>query len=275
VGRLPDSLSTLAGAQQVVVDRTLARRLWADSSAVGRRISEQREAPVPPGLSPTVYEVVGVVEDIQMPGRRAAAGQANLYTAIPARMGHLPIVLRTALPESEIVSAFRATVAAFDPELRASSGMPFGAIVQSFTMGEAYWQTSLAPTRFAMALLVAFSMVALLLSGVGLYGVIAYSVSRRTQEIGVRVALGADRTAVQRMVMGDGLRLTALGLVIGIGAGLAATRLLSGLLFGVSPADPASFATIATLVLGIALLACWIPARRALRIDPMEALRAE
>ena len=117
--------------------------------------------------------------------------------------------------------------------------------------------------------------IALVLSAVGLYSVIAYSVTQRTREIGVRVALGADHRSVARLVVGAGLRLTTIGLIVGLGAALASTRLLSGLLYGVSPADPASFVLIALLVGVIALLASYLPARRAVRIDPIAALRAE
>ena len=134
---------------------------------------------------------------------------------------------------------------------------------------------SLAPTRFAMALLVAFSSIAVVLSAIGLYGVIAYSVSQRTREIGVRMAMGADARSVRQLIVGDGLRLAALGVVLGISAAIASTRALAGLLYGVSPEDPASFIAIVVLVVGIAAVASYMPARRAMRIDPTEALRAD
>jgi ABC-type antimicrobial peptide transport system permease subunit len=141
--------------------------------------------------------------------------------------------------------------------------------------GEAYLRDSLAPTRFAMALLTAFAVIALVLASVGLYGVIAYGVTQRTREIGVRVALGADARAVTALVVGGGLRLAVLGVAIGTAAAVAATRVLESMLYGVSPADPPTLLAIALLVGVIALAASYIPARRALRIDPTEALRAD
>jgi ABC-type antimicrobial peptide transport system permease subunit len=126
-----------------------------------------------------------------------------------------------------------------------------------------------------MALLVAFSVVALVLSGIGLYGVIAYSVTQRTREIGVRLALGADSLSVKRLIVGGGLRLAMLGVAIGIVAAAASTRVLAHLLYGVSPADPGTFGAIVVMVLGIAFAAAYVPARRATRIAPTEALRAE
>ena len=126
-----------------------------------------------------------------------------------------------------------------------------------------------------MALLVAFAAVALILATVGLYGVISYGVAQRTREIGVRVALGAEPSAVAQLVVGNGLRLAVAGVAIGAVASVGATRALSGMLFGVSATDPATFVAITIVVAAIALLASYIPARRALRIDPIEALRGD
>jgi putative ABC transport system permease protein len=142
-------------------------------------------------------------------------------------------------------------------------------------IGDDYLREALAPTRFALALLVAFAGVALVLSIVGLYGSIAYSVSQRTREIGIRVALGASPNAVTGLVIGDGVRLTALGLIVGIAAATAATRALSSLLYGVGASDPTTFAGIAILVGGVAIAASYLPALRASRVDPVNALRAE
>lgn len=166
-------------------------------------------------------------------------------------------------------------MADFDRTVRGETGLLFGAILQEITAGDTYVRESLAPARFAMALFVAFSIVALALSGIGLYGVIAYSVTQRTREIGVRLALGADGLSVKRLVVGGGMRLAMLGVVIGVVAAVASTRALAHLLYGVNPADPGTFVAIVVLVLGIAFAAAWVPARRATRIAPTDALRAE
>jgi putative ABC transport system permease protein len=273
-GRLPDRHAATAQPEEVLVNHSLANRLWGPGNAVGRHVYHKGG---PPGLNER-FRVVGVVADIQLPSRRNVAAANDLYALTPQQfIGDVPVLLRTTLSEAEITAAVRRTVAEFDVGLRAAGGDPYasGAIVQSVTVGETFIREQFAPARFAMALLLAFAVIALVLSAVGLYGVIAYSVTQRTREIGVRVALGADSRSVERLVVGAGLQLTAVGVIIGLGAALASTRLLSGLLYGVTPADPVSFVAIGVLVVAIALLASWLPARRAVRIDPVTALRAE
>jgi len=271
-GRLPDP-QTATAQPEVLVNRSLANRLWGPGNAVGKHLLH-KDGPF--GLSER-FRVVGVVADIQLPSRRNAAAAADIYELMPQRIPVAPVLLRTTLSDTEVTAAIRRIVAEYDVTLRAASADPYasGAIVRTITIGETFIREQLAPTRFAMALLLAFAVIALVLSAVGLYGVIAYSVTQRTREIGVRIALGADRRSVERLVVGAGLRLATIGLVVGVGAALASTRLLSGLLYGVSPADPASFVAIALLVVATALLASWLPARRAVRIDPITALRAE
>ena len=279
-GRLPDTLtwpraSSGAGPalpSEIVVNRTLARRMWPDGRVIGSRLTATVGGP----MQNETYTVVGVVDDINLPGNRGAVGNMEIYQPLPPRLAAaVPVLLRTTLSEREVMSSIRQLVADFDRSLRGASQLPFGAVVQSLTVGERYLSESLAPTRFAMALLVAFSVIALVLSGVGLYGVIAYSVTQRTREIGVRVALGADARSVRRLVVGGGLKLTTLGIVIGVAAAAASTRVLASLLYGVSPVDPSSFVAIAGLVMAIAFAASYVPARRATRIDPTEALRAD
>jgi ABC-type antimicrobial peptide transport system permease subunit len=134
---------------------------------------------------------------------------------------------------------------------------------------------SISSERFSLILLGAFAGLALLLAGIGIYGVLSYLVGQRTREIGVRMALGAQRLDVLRMVMGDGARMTMVGAFIGLVAALALTRLMASMLFGVRPTDPVTFAAVAVLLCGIALFACYLPARRAAKVDPMVALRYE
>ncbi|HKE05016.1 MAG TPA: FtsX-like permease family protein, partial [Blastocatellia bacterium] len=134
---------------------------------------------------------------------------------------------------------------------------------------------SIASRRFNMLLIGLFAGLGLSLAGVGIYGVVSYSVAQRTTEIGVRIALGARAADVVGLVLKHGLGLAAFGVAIGLSASLALTRLMKGLLFGVSATDPLTFVAIALLLIGVALMACWIPARRAARVDPMLALRRE
>jgi ABC-type antimicrobial peptide transport system permease subunit len=134
---------------------------------------------------------------------------------------------------------------------------------------------SLAQRRFAMVLLAAFAALALLLASVGIYGVIAYIVGQRTQEIGIRMALGAHRLDVLRLMLWEGMRLALIGVAIGIAAGLALTRLMAKMLYGISATDPLTFSGVVMILLLVAVAACYLPARRAARINPMQALRSE
>jgi putative ABC transport system permease protein len=164
-----------------------------------------------------------------------------------------------------LVSAARGELQKLDPEL------PMAALA---TMDQLL-ADSLSRSRFTMLLLGIFAAVALLLAAVGIYGLIAYSVTQRTQELGIRIALGAQRRDVLRLVLVQGTRLTLLGLALGVLAALALSRLLATLLFGVTATDPLTFAGVAALLAFVALLACFLPARRATRVDPLVALRYE
>ena len=261
-GRVPDSLAVPtqpgpgAAPTEVVVNRGLAARLWPNGSALGGRL-HQGDGP----SSRRDFVVVGIAEDVHVPGVSRLARSAVLYQ--PPRVASF--IVRTATPDADLLPALRRAITSVEPT-------PF---VQTTTIGEVFLRDALAPTRFAMALLVAFAAVALTLATVGLYGVISYGVTQRTREIGVRVALGAEPSAVARLVVGNGLRLAVAGVAIGAVASVGATRALSGMLFGVSATDPATFVAITIVVAAIALLASYIPARRALRIDPVEALRVD
>jgi putative ABC transport system permease protein len=210
-------------------------------------------------------EVVGVATDVSNLSL-AAPPEAEVYVPFPQRpWATMNLIVRTAGDPHHWAGAARAAVAAVDRD------QPVTAVN---TMEEVL-ATSTAPQRFSVFLLGVFSAVALVLAAVGLYGAIAYSVAERTRETGIRMALGAGAGDIQRMIVAQGLALTLAGLAIGTLAALALTRLMSGLLFQVSAADPTTFAASALLFAAIAALASYLPARRATRVDPTEALRYE
>ena len=207
------------------------------------------------------YEVVGVVRDAQL----QALGQTNPTYFAPyapeGRDGNTPAVV---LVPSSLVSRALATLREMDA----------GAATEVVPMSEQF-SKALGDTAGIARVAGALGLLALILAAVGVYGVISYSVANRTREIGVRVALGAQSRDVMRLVLGQGLTLTLAGVGCGLFASLALTRLMRKLLFGVSPTDPLTFVVISLLLIAVALLACWIPARRATKVDPMVALRCE
>jgi putative ABC transport system permease protein len=175
------------------------------------------------------------------------------------------VLVRSTGVDPQLFNSLRRTLQASNPELVTYGGQTMNQIVAS----------TLSARRFSMILLSIFAGLALLLSSIGIYGVISYLVGQRTHEIGIRLALGAQRLDVLRLVLGQGAKLAVLGIAIGLVSALGLTRLMQKLLFGVSPTDPFTFGGVATLLTGVALLACYIPARRAMRVDPVVALRHE
>jgi putative ABC transport system permease protein len=270
-GRLPDSSGwtpTMKGplgfSPEVVINREFARRVWPNGNALGARV---REAPSgPPGEPvPSWSTVVGVVDDTRMPEVRGDLAALQLYSLIPPRLGDVPFVVRTTMSGDVAAPRIKQAIASVHPAI----------FVREPLSGDTYLRNGLAPTRFAMALITAFAMLALVLSAVGLYGVVAYGVSQRSREIGVRVALGAEPKRIVGLVLGGGFRLAAAGVVLGAAVALAAVRVIESMLYEVNPIDPLTFGAVALLVILIALVASYVPARRALRVDPAEALRAD
>jgi putative ABC transport system permease protein len=210
-------------------------------------------------------EIVGVVGDVHQLGLDAAP-EPTIYWPHPELvMSGMTILVRTSNDPLALLSTIRNQLQQLDREL------PMSAVA---TMDQLL-ADSLSRARFTMLLLGIFALVALVLAAVGVYGLIAYSVTQRTQELGIRMAIGAQRRDVLRLVLEQGTRLTLLGVAVGVLAALALSRLLGGLLFGVSATDPLTFAGVAGLLAVVALLACFVPARRATRVDPMVALRYE
>jgi predicted permease len=252
-------------SEQVMVNRSLAKRLWPNGGAIGARLRVTGGMMAPPGAASEPYStVVGIVDDVRLPGMIGDGSLLHMYSLHPPGLDAIPFLVRTSKPGEAMVSA-----------IEDAAKRDLTILVRPFIAGEAYVRDALAPSKFAMALLTAFAVIAIVLAAVGLYGVIAYGVSQRTREIGVRMALGAEPRQVAGLVVGGGLRLAAIGVVVGVVAAVAASRVLASMLYGVSSSDPFTYGAIAALVGGIALLASYVPARRAVRIDPTQALRAD
>jgi predicted permease len=272
-GRLPDSVTArqpngspwFSFSKEVLVNHALGRRLWPNGHVLGSRVRRVMNGPTPAGsrIDPWVT-VVGVVDDVRMTGLQGDARTLHVYSLPHPGLDNVPILVRTLKPGADLA-----------PEIERAVKRDHRVLVQPLVSGEVYLSDSLAPSRFAMSLLTAFAVIALVLSAVGLYGVIAYGVTQRTREIGVRVALGADGKAVTRLMVGGGLKVAATGLAIGVVAAAAATRVLENLLYAVSPVDPVTFVATSLLVAAITVVASYVPARRALSIDSTEALRAD
>ena len=209
--------------------------------------------------------IVGVVGNEKQDGLGKDVKPEVYKSHLQDAQSEMTFVMRTAVDPRSLVDAVRSEIRAMDKDLP-----PF----DIKTMNDLLY-ASVARERFTMLLLAIFAGLALVLAGIGIYGVINYSVARRTHEIGIRMALGADSKAVLRLVVGQGLKLAVAGVAIGLGAALALTRLMSSLLFGVSAIDPLTFTGVSLILITVAVVACSIPARRATKVDPMEALRYE
>jgi putative ABC transport system permease protein len=256
-GRYLNEHDTVESERVAVINETMARRLWPGGDAVGQVIVN---------IYPGDYTVVGVVGDVRH-GTLEEAASAEVYLNYRQNSdwSAMDLVLRTSRPMQSLAPDVRAAIRSFDPMLPATESTTLEQIVDH----------AVAPRRLITYLLAAFSMMALTLSAMGLYGVIAYSVGQRTREIGIRLAVGAQRRDVMGLIVGEGLKTTAIGVVLGVVAALLVTHVLKSLLFGVTATD--SFVLVSNIIIlfAVALLACVIPARRAARVDPTAALRCE
>jgi predicted permease len=260
-GRFFTEQDTKESERVVIVDENMARTYWPNADPVGKRLKFGRgDNNNNPWM--TVVGVVGAVKHYALDTDSRVA----LYT--PHRQsgaGSLSIAARTTTDPVSVAAAVTREARAIDPNLP---------VYDVKTMDQ-WLSESLARRRFAMLALGLFALVAMILAAVGIYGVMSYSVAQRTREIGIRVALGAQTRNVLKLVISQGMLLAGAGVGAGLIAAFAITRVMGSLLFGVGATDPLTFAAIALLLAGVALLACWIPARRAAKVDPMIALRYE
>ncbi len=257
-GRFFDQRDAPGAMPSAIINETFARTYYGNESAIGHRVR--------PGFQDPWLTIVGVVADVKNAGLDKPAGTELFF---PYRQGfqtrQLYVVARTTRDPKSLISAARGAVRAVDPSLPVS---------QVQTMDEVMDGVRSRP-RFLTTLLGLFSGTALVLAAVGLYGVISYSVTRRTTEFGIRMAMGAKRRDVLNLVLGQGMRLALAGVAVGAAGALALTRVISGLLFGVSAFDPITFVAMAALLVAVTAAACIIPGMRATKVDPLVALRYE
>ena len=262
-GRQFDQNDTIGAEPVVIVNEAFARRNFANAEPLGQQLYA--------GFDPAMRRVIGVVNETKQRSLDVAS-PATVFiplTQAPEGMSGVlrqsSFVLRTTGDPLLLSAAIRSEVRQLDP------GLP----VRNLRSMEQLVGRSIAPQRFNLSLLSLFAALGLLLAAVGIYGVMAYSVSQRTHEIGLRMALGAQARDVLKLVVKQGMALTLVGVAIGLVASFVLTRLMKNLLFGVSATDPATLAGVALLLTCVALLACYLPARRATKVDPLVALRYE
>jgi predicted permease len=253
------------GGPVVIINEALAKRFYKDKDPIGRRLN--------PFFGPNtpMFTIIGVARDVKQGGLDAPAGTELYfnYEQLPRLAGFAPrqmnLVLEVSRPLPSLTPAIRQAVSSIDP------GLP---IVNLRSMEDVIG-ASLARQRFLSLLLGIFAAVALLLAAIGTYGVLSYMVSERHREIGIRMALGAGNAQVVRLVLRQGITIAGIGIVVGVAGALALSRLTQSLLFGVDPADPATFGTVVGVIAVVATAACLVPMRRAMRVDPLTAIRAD
>jgi putative ABC transport system permease protein len=271
-GRAFTERDSAAAEPVVVINESMAKQFWPKGDALGSRITIGKG--MGPQFAEPPREVIGIVADVRDGGLNntpfpemyvPTAQVPDAVTALDNGIEPLVWLVRTRVEPHSLITEIQR-------ELRDTSG---GLAVGNIRTMDQVVEESTAREDFNMKLLTVFAAIALLLAGVGIYGIVAYSVEQRTQEIGIRMALGAEPGNVQKMIVAHGMLLALIGVVIGVAGSLALTRLMSSLLYGVKPWDPIAFAVTAALLTVVALFACYVPARRASRVDPMVALRYE
>ena len=246
-------------APVVLIGETMAHRFWPDEDPIGKKINVRFLG------QQTTREIIGVIGDVRHTGLDSDPRPELFLPHLQEPYGSMTYIVRTSVDPQTLLPAVKREV------WTVSKTQPFSSI----TTMEQLVSRSLGERRFSLLFLTTFASIALALAGVGIYGLISFNTSQRTHEIGVRMALGAGRQDILKLVVGQGLALTLTGVALGLVAAFALTRYLSSLLFNVSAADPATFVVVSLLLIGVALLACYLPARRAMKVDPMIALRYE
>jgi len=246
----------------LIINQTLARRFFPDQDPLGKRID--------PGIGngyskPPLRAIVGVVGDVREDSLQAEPSPQIYVPLAQCPFDEMTLLVRTEADPSSIIARVQNEIARLDKTTPIFDLEPLDHFLAALV----------AQPRFNALLLGLFAAASLLLAMVGLYGVVSYSVTQRTREIGIRVALGAQQRDVLKLVVGHGMTLTLLGVAVGLAAAFALTRVLSSLLFGIKPTDPVTFVVVLLVLVGVGLLACYFPARRATKVDPLVALRYE
>jgi predicted permease len=268
-GRFFDSRDAADSPRVLIIDERLARKFWPGSSPIGKRMWRPNgpEDLVQPSANSRWFTVVGVVGNVKLralvdPDERVGA---YYFPYEQSPRDDLTFALRIAAEPSAIVAGLRKALLEIDAELP---------LFDLQTMTERI-EESLVTRKSPMLLAMGFGAIALLLSGVGIYGVMAYMVAQRTREIGIRIALGSSAERIFRMILGEGILLLAIGFALGLGGIFALAKYVESILFGVRPMNPIVLASVAGILAAVALVACTLPARRATKVDPITALRQE
>jgi putative ABC transport system permease protein len=262
-GRVFDERDRWESAPVVIVNERFVQKFFPGKNVIGKRIQPGFAADETGEKWREIVGVVGNVKHLSLKNEDSPEMYVP-HTQIPFQV--MSLVIRTKVSDPNVITnSVRKELAAMDASIPLTSVRVF----------EEYISRSLARPRFNTLLLSIFAGVALVLTAIGIYGVLAYSVAQRTSEIGIRIALGAGKSSIFRLIVGQAMTLVGISLALGIAGAFAATRLLNSLLFGVGASDPGTFAGIVLLVSVVAFIAAWLPARRATRVDPIIALRAE
>jgi predicted permease len=257
-GRLLRDLDDEKAPQVAVINEAMARTYWPDADPLGKRLKVRP-------AKPEWITVVGVIADARTESLAGASVPQLYQSAYQTREKELAIFLRGQLNAAALPAQVREQVQSVDPELPVFGAQTLDDVLSA----------SLSQRRFSMEIVALFAVTALLLAGLGIYGTISFLVSERTHEIGVRLALGAQRGKILEIVLCQGLKLAISGAALGLAGALILSHLMAGLLYGVRPTDPLTFVCVTLVLTVVALVACYIPARRAMRVDPLVALRYE